>query len=88
MSRGHGTRQRAVVDLLVGTEEAQREGLPLAALRPVLGPDRSDARRVIRSLVERGDAEWVEGEGGIRRLRLNWLLCVSVLLKREDLGDD
>ena len=67
MSRGHGRIQRRIVELLSADERARGEGLPLSALRPVLGPDRSNARRAIRSLIRRGDAEWVtDPETGAR----------------------
>ena len=69
---------------LLSDEGARDAGLPLSALRPVLGPDRSDARRVIRSLVERGDAEWTtDPETGERRLKLAFWTLVSALAKRE-----
>ncbi|MDP9488455.1 MAG: hypothetical protein M3Q49_22170 [Actinomycetota bacterium] len=88
MSRGHGSRMRAVVDRLSADEEARRIGLPLSALRPVLGPDKANARRTARSLLRRGDAEWFEDEAGTRRLKLHWLVCVSAMLRREPLGED
>ncbi len=88
MSKGHGTRMRAVVDRLSVDEEARRIGLPLSALRPVLGPDKANARRTVRSLLRRGDAEWVEDEAGTRRLKLHWLVCVSAMLKREPMEDE
>ncbi len=79
---------RAVVDRLSVDEEARRIGLPLSALRPVLGPDKANARRTVRSLLRRGDADWIVDEAGTRRLKLNWLVCVSALIKREGWGDD
>ena len=84
MSRGRGWRQRAVVDLLSADSQAQREGLPPAALRPALGPDRSNGRRVLRSLIKRGAVEWVtDPETGERRVKLEFWTCVSAMLKRE-----
>jgi hypothetical protein len=88
MSRGHGWRQRVVFDLLIATEAARREGLPLAALRPALGSDRANARRLVRSLIDRGDCEMVVDEVGVRRLRATWLAAVSLMLRREGLGDE
>ncbi len=88
MSKGHGTRMRAVVDRLSVDVEARRIGLPLSVLRPILGPDKANARRTVRSLLRRGDAEWVEDEAGARRLKLNWLVCVSAMMKREPLDDE
>ncbi len=79
---------RAVVDRLSADQEARRIGLPLSALRPVLGPDKANAKRTVRSLLRRGDAEWVEDEAGARCLKLNWLVCVSAMLKREPLDDE
>ena len=68
MSRGRGRIQRRIVELLSADERARGEGLPLSALRPALGPDRSNARRAIRSLIRRGDAEWVtDPETGDRK---------------------
>jgi hypothetical protein len=54
MSWGHGRIQRRVVELLSADERARGEGLLLSALRPALGPDRSNARKAIRSLIRRG----------------------------------
>ncbi len=84
MSRGHGRIQRRVVELLSADERARDAGLPLSALRPVLGPDRSNARRAIRSLIRRGDAEWVtHPETGERCLKLTFWTCVAAMMKRE-----
>jgi hypothetical protein len=88
VSKGHGTRMRAVVARLSVDAEVRRIGLPLSALRPVLGPDKANARRTVRSLLRRGDVEWVVDEAGIRRLKLELWLCVSALIKREGWGDD
>jgi hypothetical protein len=89
VSRGHGRIQRRVVALLAADERARGEGLPLCALRPVLGPDRSNARRAIRSLIRRGDAEWVtDPETGERRLKLEFWLCVAAMMNREEAERD
>jgi hypothetical protein len=89
VSRGHGRIQRRVVELLSADERARGEGLPLSALRPVLGPDRSNARRAIRSLIRRGDAEWVtDPETGERRLKLEFWLCVAAMMNREEAERD
>jgi hypothetical protein len=89
VSRGHGRIQRRVVELLSADERARGEGLPLSALRPVLGPDRSNARRAIRSLIRRGDAEWAtDPETGERRLKLEFWLCVAAMMNREEAERD
>ncbi len=80
---------RAVVDLLAVDEATRAEGLPLTALRPALGPDRSNGRRVIRSLFERGAVEWVTNpDTGERRLKLEFWACIAAVLKREPLDDE
>ncbi len=79
----------AVVDLLAVDEATRLEGLPLAALRPALGPDRSNGRRVIRSLIRRGAVEWVtDDETGERKLVLGFWFGISVFLQREGRPDD
>lgn len=84
MSRGHGSRQRAVVDRLCADESARKEGVPLAALRPILPPDRSNRRRTIRTLAQRGDAVIVDDpETGEPRLKLPFLVCMREWWKRE-----
>ncbi len=88
MSRGRGRIQRRAVELLSVDERARKEGLPLAALVPDLGPDRSNGRRVIRSLIRRGAAEWVVDEGGTRRVKLELWTGISAVLKREGRPDD
>ncbi len=80
---------RAVVDRLSADEESRAEGLPLAALRPALGPDRSNGRRVIRSLIQRGAAEWVtDPDTGERRVKLEFWTGISAVLKREPMDDE
>lgn len=76
--------------LLCADEHTVREGLPLAGLRPALGPDRSNARRIVGSLLRRGDVEWVsDPETGERRLRLTFLAdCVALMRQRDDEGYD
>jgi hypothetical protein len=89
VSRGHGRIQRRVVALLAADERARGEGLPLCALRPVLGPDRSNARRAVRSLIRRGDAGWVtDPETGARRVKLELLTRVAAMMAREEADDD
>ncbi len=83
MSRGHGSRQRAVVDALCADDRARKEGMPLAALRPILPFDRSNRRRVIRSLVRRGDVGIVEDDEGVRRLKLRFGPLLREWWKRE-----
>ncbi len=80
---------RSVVDRLSADEEARRIGLPLAALRPVLGPDKANARRTVRSLLRRGAAEWtVDPETGEHRLKLEFWTCIAAVLKREPMDDE
>ncbi len=80
---------RAVVDRLSNDEDARAEGLPLAALRPALGPDRSNGRRVLRSLFERGAVEWVlDPCTGERRLKLTFWTCIAAMMKREPMDDE
>lgn len=80
---------RAVVACLSADGESRAEGLPLAALRPALGPDRSNGRRVLRSLIKRGAAEWVtDPETGERRVKLEFWTCVAAVIKREPLDDE
>ena len=85
MSRGLGWRQRRVVDLLSADEQARSEGLPLSALRPALGKDRSNARRAIDSLVGQGKAGWVTcPKTGERRLKLELWTCVAAVMNRAE----
>lgn len=89
MSRGPGSRMRAVVDRLSADEDARAEGLPLAVLRPALGPDRSNGRRVLRSLFERGAVEWLtDPNTSERRVKLEFWTCIAAVLKREPLDDE
>lgn len=81
MSRGHGAIQRRVVDLLSADEQVLREGLPPEALRPVLGNDRSNRRRVIQSLIRRGDVEEIYDESGERRLKLHGMTALQALVR-------
>lgn len=80
---------RSVVDRLSADEDARAEGLPLAVLRPALGPDRSNGRRVLRSLFERGAVEWVtDPDTGERRVKLTFWACISAMMKREPLDEE
>ncbi len=89
MSRGHGRNQRRAVALLSADERARSEGLPPAVLRRALGLDRSNGRRLVLSLIERGDAEWVtDPEKGERRIKPSFWTCVAAQLKREPLDDE
>lgn len=70
------------MDALSVDEETIEAGLSLADLRGVLPSDRSNRRRVLRSLVARDEAEWVmETETGEPRLRLTWLARVAATWK-------
>lgn len=90
MSRGHGAYQRRVVDLLSADETTIREGLPVGAFQPVLGGiDRSNARRVIRSLIRRGDIELVnDPETGEQRLKLDFFAAVAAMLRKSPPSHD
>ncbi len=89
MSRGHGRNQRRAVELLSADERARSEGLPPAALRRALGLDRSNARRLVLSLIDRGDAEWVvDPQTGERRVKLSFWTSVAALLRRERYPDE
>ena len=84
MSRGHGHRQRAVVDALCADDRARTEGLPLAALRPLLGSDKSNRRRVIKTLVRRGDVKVLAAdETGERRLKMAFMAGLREWWRRE-----
>ncbi len=79
---------RAVLDRLCADEETRLEGLPVRALRPVLGPDRSNGRRVIRGLIRRGAVEWAaDDETGERKLVLEMWTGISLVLRREGRPD-
>ncbi len=87
MSRGWGHKQRKVVERLAAAP--WEDGLSLSALRPVLGPDRSNARRVILSLLARGDAQWIKHpETGEDRLRLGFWTHLAAVFKRERYFDE
>lgn len=89
MSRGRGSHQRRVVERLAADESTVLEGLPLRALRPALGSDRSNARRVLLSLTRRGDVEEVAcAETGEARLRLTFRASLPVLWNLRHPGDD
>ncbi|PLS83057.1 MAG: hypothetical protein CYG60_22815 [Actinobacteria bacterium] len=87
MSRGWGHKQRKVVERLAAAP--WEDGLSLSALRPVLGPDRSNARRVIRSLLARGVVErYHDPETGEGRLRLGFWAHIAATMKRERYFDE
>lgn len=79
MSRGLGAYQRRVVERLGESEATILEGLSLADLRPSLPGDRSNRRRVLRSLVARGLVAWEMLEDEPPRLKLTWLACAAAL---------
>ncbi len=75
--------------LLSADERAREEGLPPAALRRALGLDRSNARRLVLSLIDRGDAEWVtDPETGARHVKLTFWTCLAAVFKRERYPDE
>ena len=68
MSRGLGDLQRRVCEVLHAAENGE---LPLRELRHRLGnPDRSNLRRAIRGLLERGMVEEESDPGGEQRVAL------------------
>ncbi len=80
-----------MVDLLSASEKVRSEGLTLAELRPALGKDRSNAKRAVDSLIERGDLERVTTNPETTeppRYKLNWLACVGAMMKAEPLADE
>jgi len=74
MSRGIGRTQRlALLALWQARTEREEErdiGIPLTELKRRISSDRSNSRRAIRNLTERGMIEEITGEEGERRLRL------------------
>jgi hypothetical protein len=82
MSRGLGRTQRAAVRLLWRHPDEAAGGVPLAELKRTISTDRSNARRAIRGLVDRGLLE-VGDEEGVRRVKLTGggqLACVLAAL--------
>ncbi len=89
MSRGWGHKQRQAVELLSVDERAREEGLPPAVLRRALGLDRSNMRRLVRSLIERGDAEWVhDPETGAPHVKLSFWTCLKAVMQRVRYRDE
>lgn len=74
MSRGIGRTQRlALLALWQARTEREEErdiGIPLTELKRRISSDRSNSRRAIRNLIERGMVEEITGEEGERRVRL------------------
>jgi hypothetical protein len=72
VSRGIGKVQREALAALWDRAKSEgiAGGMPLAELKRSISSDRSNARRAIRGLVERGLVEEVAGEGGERRAKL------------------
>jgi DNA-binding MarR family transcriptional regulator len=65
-----GETQRRVLAALQESTEPQESGLPVTVVKGLVGADRSNARRAIRTLLMRGLIE--ESEDG-RRIRLTFL---------------
>jgi DNA-binding MarR family transcriptional regulator len=75
VSRGIGRTQRVALLALWQTraelEEERDAGIPLTALKRRISSDRSNARRAIRNLMERGMVEEITSEAeGERRVKL------------------
>ena len=62
--------QRRVLGVLQQSTEPGEDGLPVTLVKEIVGIDRSNARRAIRTLLMRGLIE--ESEDG-RRIRLTFL---------------
>lgn len=70
------------MDALCADDRARTGGLQLDALRPLLGSDKSNRRRVIKTLVQRGDVDIVDDpETGERRLKLTFMACLQAMWK-------
>ena len=69
-NRPLGETQRRVLGALQESSEPKESGLPVTAVKELVGADRSNARRAIRTLLMRGLIE--ESEDG-RRIRLTFL---------------
>ena len=71
------------MDALCADDATRRDGVPLATLRSILPSDRSNRRRTIRTLIQRGDVEIVDDpETGERRLRMPFMAGLSAWWKR------
>lgn len=74
MSRGIGTTQRKAILALCDQAKpegiAKGPGIRLTDLKRAIGTDRSNARRAIRGLADRGLVKEVVGEEGERRVKL------------------
>lgn len=69
-TRALGEMQRRVLGVLQQSTEPGEDGLPVTLVKEIVGIDRSNARRAIRTLLMRGLIE--ESEDG-RRIRLTFL---------------
>lgn len=77
------------MEFLAVDQERREEGVPFRALRPVLGGDRSNARRVVRSLIRRGAVELVKDpETGESRLKLTFMTAAAALWRQGGSYDD
>lgn len=70
MSRGIGRTQREAMICLWLAEEGCTTGMRVAEFKRYISTDRSNARRAIRGLIDRGFVEEITGEEGERRVRL------------------
>src|SRR5215218_2566035 len=70
MSRGIGRTQREAMLALRDHEDGAAAGVPLTELKRAISSDRSNARRALRGLIERGLLEEVTDEEGVRRVKL------------------
>jgi hypothetical protein len=82
VSRGIGKNQRKGVLALCNHDEGIAAGMPLAELKRSISADRSNARRALRGLIERGLAVEVTGEGE-RRVKLTGGAHMALWLATE-----
>ena len=64
MSRGLGPVQLRVLDVLAQGHDGEWAAIERSELKRLVGGDRANARRAIRTLVERGDVWEIRAEGG------------------------
>jgi DNA-binding MarR family transcriptional regulator len=83
VSRGLGRTQREAMLALWHHEEGLAAGMPLAELKRSISTDRSNARRAIRGLIERGFAVALTGEAGERRVALTGGAHMALWLATE-----
>jgi hypothetical protein len=90
VSRGIGNVQREVVAVLWDQAKSRGPGIaggmPLGLLKRAVDTDRSNARRAIRGLMDRGLLEEITGEEGERRVKLTGGAHLALWLATEYTG--